>query len=101
MTPLSSLLSHKLSHDHVGSAHAISRRDLLRWLRGVGVETTDRKELGDVAACANGYFLPSNREEAIAYDRYMDKKIFPLFEDKKRFHSAWPQYFDGGQLTLF
>lgn len=107
MTNLAAVILAKLQREHVGMARAIQRRDLLAWCWGIGVETTDRKlryavkELGCVASCEGGYFIPANRAEAIAYDRYVDKKIFPLFEDKKRFHAAYPEFFEAGQLTLF
>ena len=107
MTPLAALILHKLQREHVGMALAIQRRDLLAWLWGNGVATTDRKvryavkELGCVGSCAAGYYLPADERDAVAYIRYTDKKIFPLFEDKQRFKSAYPQYFSGGQMELF
>ena len=106
MTPLSSLILHKLQREHVGMARAIQRRELLAWLWGNGVQATDRKvryavkELGCVASFADGYYLPADASDAAAYIRYTDKKIFPLFEDKQRFKAAYPQYFNGGQLEI-
>ena len=103
MTPLSLLLSRRLRTCHVGAAHAISRRDLLRWLRGVGVETTDRKmryaikELGDVCMCSRGYYIAANVTEAKAAIAYLRKKIFPLWEDVKAIERAYPEC---GQLDL-
>ena len=107
MTALAVIIHRKLAAEHVGMARAIQRRDLLAWLWGNGVATTDRKlryavkELGCVASSEAGYYLPADERDAAAYIRYTDKKIFPLFEDKQRFKAAYPQYFSGGQMELF
>jgi len=104
MTPLASLILHKLTAEHVGMSRAIQRRELLAWLRGQGVVTTDRKlryavkDLGVVCMCERGYFLAANSDEARASIEYLKRKIFPMWEDIKRLQLAYPEL---SQLNLF
>lgn len=95
MTPLSSLILHKLEREHVGMSQAIQRRELLAWLRGQGVVTTDRKlryavkDLGVVCMCERGYFLAANSDEARASIEYLKRKIFPMWEDIQNIEKSY------------
>lgn len=115
MNVLSDLILHTLRAYHRGKARAVTRADLLSYLRSLGHDICDRdlremvKDLSDetgrpagVCMCNRGYYLAEEKIESDEAIAYLRKKIFPLWKDIENIIRAYPEFYpDGKQMELF
>ena len=107
-------LTHRISvilSDHLGSANAITRRDLRRSLRIMfgDIETSDRemratikRQLPGVCYGGRGYYLPRDKGEADKTLEQNNKRAVALFKANKNFMEAHPEWYGSGvQGRLF
>ena len=107
-------LTHRISvilSDHLGSANAITRRDLRRSLRIMfgDIETSDRemratikRQLPGVCYGGRGYYLPRDRSDADKTIEQNRKRAVALFEANKNLRKAYPDWYGSGvQMGLF
>jgi hypothetical protein len=97
LTSIANLIM-KILQAHIGREYAIKRPDLLAELRKSDDFISDRqmrksieKVIPWVCSCAGGYFLPMTDAEVGKAVRYLDKKIYGLYDRRRAILKAHPK----------
>jgi len=104
MTPSERILV-KLRTEHVGKDRAITRADLLSYVRGLGHDVSDRElraayaEL-PVVADSHGIYYPNTAAEVQAFYEYLQKRVKAEMARAARVRRAHAALFESRQLGL-
>ena len=105
MMHLSRLILHKLRAEHVGKDRAITRADLLAYVREMGYDVSDRElravyaEL-PVVADSHGLYYPATAAEVQAFYEYLQKRVKAEMARAARVRRAHAGLFEDRQLGL-
>ena len=102
---LSRLILHKLRAEHVGKDRAITRADLLNYVRGLGHDVSDRElravyvEL-PIVTDSRGIYYPCTATEVQAFYEYLQKRVKAIMARAARVRRAHAGLFEDRQLGL-